>query len=137
MLFGCASSTGPAVAPGDEAKMAVEKRVNGSWRVTSYVPDTTLSAVLMIGLRSDKLMVLFENGRVRSLTPGLTLDRKYRIADPVGETFKVYIADEAGVEVESWCQFDQTGKITFQTKTPPWTGQGTLERQGPAMQQNP
>ncbi len=130
-LLGCASSTTDPVSPGDEAKQAVEKKINGSWRVTSYVPATTLSQVLMLGLRSDKLMVVFENGRVRSLTPGLTLDRKYRVADPAAETFKVFIADEAGVEVESWCKFDQTGRIIFETKTPPWTGQGTLKRQGP------
>jgi hypothetical protein len=127
----CASNPGPPpLPPGEEAKVAVEQRMAGTWRLTSYVPNEPLSQVMLMGIQSDQVVVRFENGRVRSATSALQFDRRFRVADVMAETFRVLIADDQGLEYESWCQFDSTGKLLFESRTDPWKGRGTLERQG-------
>ena len=58
--------------------------------------------------------------------------RRYRVAEVKGDNFTVFIKDDTGVEYESLCQFDEAGRVHFQTVTAPWVGRGVLERQGAA-----
>ena len=128
LLVGCSTTSKPAENPREMAKRALHERIRGQWRVASYVPATTLNKMLLATFMSDTIIVVFENGRVRSATPTLSLDRKFRVEPTTSDTFKMYVADEQGVEYESWCQFDRTGKVQFETKTEPWIGRGLLER---------
>ena len=89
--------------------------------------------VLMFSMQGDKIVVRFEQGRVRSATSALTFDRPFRVTHAQGRNFNVVISDEDGIEVESRCQWDDGGRILFETITAPWVGRGVLEREGPAM----
>ena len=115
------------------AQAAVDQRISGVWRLTSYVPAAALSPVMLLSMQSDKIAVRFDRGVLRSETTSLTFERQYRIADVSGDTFKIFIKDDQGVEYESICQFGQGGRIHFQTLTNPWTGRGVLEREGTAF----
>ena len=115
------------------ANACVEQRIAGVWRLTSYVPNQRLSPALLLGMQSDKVVVRFDRGVLRSETTSLTFERNYRIADVKGNTFKMFISDDQGVQYESVCQFDEGGRINFQTLTAPWVGRGVLEREGTAL----
>jgi hypothetical protein len=135
-LTGC----GPQTAANDPngqiaAQQNVQARIAGVWRLTSYVPESELSPVLLFTMQADKISVRFEDGHIRSMSSGMDLDRAYRLGDVQGASFKIFIADGEGVEHESQCQFDRAGRILFYTVTPPWRGRGVLEREGAAMAQ--
>jgi hypothetical protein len=116
----------------EAARAAVDQRIAGVWRLTSYVPAQSLSPAMLFGL-SDKIVVRFERGLIRSETTSLTFERQYRVTAAQGDTFRIIIKDDQGVEYESICQFDEGGRIHFQTITAPWTGRGVLEREGNAL----
>ncbi|HHH29616.1 MAG TPA: hypothetical protein ENK57_14895 [Polyangiaceae bacterium] len=132
LALGC-SGTAPTPTGPQAAQQAVQNRLAGVWRVTSYIPDHTLSPALLLSMQSDKILVRFDQGRLRSATTGLTFDRAYRIGNVQGAVFSVFILDESGVEYESRARFDEGGNIQFQTVTEPWTGRGLLQREGPAI----
>ena len=133
--FGCGSVGNGPHGP-DEATIArahIDQRTAGVWRLQSYVPDSSLSPVMLLGMQSEKIVVRIEGGRIRSASPTLTFDRAYRIADVQGDKFKFFIRDDTGVEYESACEFDEAGRLLFYCLTAPWRGRGVLEREGPAM----
>jgi hypothetical protein len=120
----------------DDVAMAhrrVEQRIVGVWRLTSYVPDQELSPTMLLALRNDRIAVRFEDGRLRSATSGLELDRPYRLVNVAGDHFTVLVSDDEGIEYESRCLFDDVGRLHFESVTHPWRGRGTLEREGPAI----
>lgn len=129
---GC-GGTGPTLTGPQAAQQDVDNRLAGVWRVTSYIPDHTLSPALLLSMQADKILVRFDQGRLRSATTGLTFDRAYRVGSVQGAAFSVFILDESGVEYESRARFDESGNIQFQTVTEPWTGRGVLQREGPAI----
>jgi hypothetical protein len=122
---------------GSEAGMAavqqeIQQRLDGPWRLTSYVPDQTLSPAMLLSLQTDSIVVTFDQGRIRTSSIGLQFDRGYRIAPMSDDTFKLFIRDDQGIEYESVCRFDNAGNLDFQTFTSPWTGRGKLQREGGA-----
>jgi hypothetical protein len=136
VTVGCGSGSNGAQGPNAAAaaRAQVDQRIAGVWRLQSYVPDAQLSPAMLLGMQSERIVVRIENGRVRSASSTLTFDRAYRIAaDPNRDKFKLFIRDDAGVEYESVCEFDEGGRVLFYTITPPWRGRGVLEREGPAM----
>lgn len=126
-----ANQAGPS-APSAEI-LEVEEKISGVWRVTNYIPEKELSPALLMAMQSDKIMVRFEEGTVRSISPSLQFERRYRIADVNGDTFHLFIEDKGGIEYESVCQLDNLGSMSFQTVTEPWRGRGVLTREGPAL----
>ena len=114
------------------APLQVQQQLAGVWRVTSYIPVESLSPALLVSMHGDKILVRFDDGRVRSVSPSLTFDRAYRLADVKSSEFTIFIADESGVEIETHCQFDDRGRILFHTISAPWAGRGVLDREGPA-----
>lgn len=115
----------------------MSNQLQGVWRLTSYVPDSALSPAMLLSMQGDKIVVRFDQGRVRSATSALTFDRPFRVTYAQGRYFNVVISDEEGIEVESRCQWDDGGRIVFQTITAPWVGRGVLEREGPAIPSPP
>lgn len=132
LLAGC-SGASPGLTGPEAAQMEVQQRLAGVWRVTSYIPDQTLSPALLFSMQADKILIRFDRGRLRSASSGLTFDRAYRLANVGDKSFTIFILDDNGVEYESRAVFDESGNIQFQTVTPPWTGRGALQREGPAM----
>jgi hypothetical protein len=121
----------------DSARIQTERQLAGVWRMTSYVPQDPLSPAMLLSLQADSILVRFDGGRVQSATGALSFDRAFRVTNVSGRNFKIVIADEDGVEVESHCQWDAGGRVIFQTITAPWIGRGALEREGHAMTSEP
>ena len=129
--FGCARSKFAGTDPTEQARLFVASGVVGTWRLIDYSPREALASVLSAGLRSQPVILRFDGARARSATSAYTFDRAYRVSAPIGDTFKLWIADEQGVEYESWARFDGPNRVVFECKTEPWRGLGTLDRVGP------
>ena len=128
-LAGCTPGAHqPEMTPAQQAVMAVDMQLAGTWRLSNYQPDQPLSLAMLLGLQKDRIVVTFQNGHMRSASSLLSFDRKYRLDVTIGETFKIFITDEGGVEYESWARFGQPNQIWFESKTEPWKGQGIRDR---------
>lgn len=123
---GCSSTVG--VPPQTVARQQVERRITGQWRLAEYRADAALSPILLLRMRHEDLRVRFVDGRVRSATPNLELDRTYRVGEVSGETFRLFIVDPDGLEYENFCRFEPDGSVRFRTITAPWQGEGHLVR---------
>ena len=124
---GCASQSQRGAQV--EALAALDKRLTGRWRLTSYRPHRTLGPTLLLALGTDGIVISFRNGRVRSETDAMTFDRAMRIIDPFGNRFRAFIKDEQGVEYEISCVFNTSDEIEFEARTDPWRGYGALTRE--------
>lgn len=118
----------PEMTPAQQAVMAIDMQLAGTWKLSNYTPQQPLSLALLLGLQREAIMVSFQNGHMRNANQSLQFDRRYRIDPPIGDTFKIFIVDEGGVEYESWARFGHPNQIWFETKTEPWKGQGVLDR---------
>ena len=130
-LVGCSGTQSEAGMA--EVQQQIQLRLDGPWRLTSYVPNETLSPAMLLSLQTDSIVVTFDQGRVRTSSIGLQFDRGYRIMPVSDDSFRLYIRDDQGIEYESFCRFDDAGNLDFQTFTSPWTGRGRLQREGAAM----
>ena len=135
VLLACSacSGAGAGMTGAQAAEQQVDQRLDGVWRLQSYVPAAALSPALLLSMTSDSILVRFEKGIIRNANDSLTFERKYRITNVKERNFTLFISDDTGVEYENQCQFDDSGRVIFQTITPPWTGRGVLEREGPAI----
>ncbi|MBW2453995.1 MAG: hypothetical protein JRI68_05780 [Deltaproteobacteria bacterium] len=137
MTVGCGSASNDPQGP-DAAAVArahISQRITGVWRLQSYVPESSLSPAMLLGMQSEKIVVHIQGGRVRSANRTLTFDRAFRIANVQEERFTLFISDDTGVEYESACELDTAGRLLFYSLTAPWRGRGVLEREGGAMAQ--
>jgi hypothetical protein len=132
-------ATGAACGSGSDGydaglnlQQSIERRIEGTWKLASYKPESELSPVMLLAMGSGTILVRIDGGHLRGASAGLTFDRRYRVTEAARESFKIFIADEVGVEVESWCRFDEAGRLHFYAQTAPWRGRGVLERQGAA-----
>lgn len=138
VVFALAGCAGAGIGPNDQAAQVqrVEQRIEGVWRLVSYVPDSPLSPAMFLAMQNDKIVVRFEHGRVASATPSLTFERAYRISEVNGDSFTITLVDPDGIAYESVARFEPSGEIAFRTVTAPWVGQGLLAREG-VMQSPP
>lgn len=126
---GCAAATPqPDVTITEQAVRGIDGRLAGTWRLASYTPRQPLSLALLVNLDAERVLVQFQNGRMRNASPQLSYERKYRILPPLGETFKVFVTDETGVEYELSARFSSATEISFECTTAPWQGTGVLQR---------
>ena len=134
-MLGSAGCSGgkPSVSAVERQKQEVRQRIAGVWRLTSYIPDQELSVALLMSMQSDRIIVRFEDNRIKSATSLMSFDRGYRIDSVQAEGFKMFIQDDDGAEYEVWGQFDDAGSLLFNARTPPWTGKGQLDREGSAL----
>lgn len=127
-LAGCSAATSQ---PNDAAAriQRVDQRLEGVWRLVSYVPDSALSPAMLLAMQNDKIVVRFDRGQVSSATSSLTFQRAYRISDVEGDSFKLTLVDPDGLAYESLARFEPSGEIAFRTVTAPWVGHGVLARE--------
>jgi len=130
-LWSCGRSSAPVNDPSEEALLALDGAVVGTWQMVSYTPELPLTGVLLMGLQRAPVVVRFDGRRAKSASPAYSFDRAYRLSPPIGETFKVWIADEQGIETECWARFETPNRIVYEGKTEPWRGVGILARVGP------
>jgi hypothetical protein len=132
---GCSSGSGRGAQDVAQARMEIDQRIAGAWRLASFVPDEPLNPVMttILAMQNDQLVVVFERGVVRSASPSLTFERSYRIEEPQKAPFRVVLTDEQGVAYDTLCSFDHAGRLHFQSLSPPWKGRGILEREGAGL----
>ncbi len=130
--LGCSSQAND-VNYAEIQKREVNQQVAGVWRLMSYVPDEQLSVALLLSMQSDRIVVRFEDNRIKSATSLLTFDRAYRIDSVYDNGFKLFIQEDNGVEYEVFAKLDKTGRLLFEARTAPWRGSGVLEREGSAF----
>ena len=123
----------PALSAADalsRARGEIEQRIQGRWRLVSFVPDEALSPMLqaLLAFQFDRLTVEFDHGRLRAHSPGVEVDRAYRVERPAGDTFQLVVLDEQNIDYESSCEFDQTERLQFRSRSSTWQGHGVLER---------
>jgi hypothetical protein len=126
-----ATANAPPTATG-----VVDAKITGVGWVTNYIPEKELSPALLLSMQSDKIMVRFEEGTVRTVSSSINFERRYRITDISGETFHIIVEDEGGIEYDAVCQLDDLGSMSFQSLTDPWKGRGVLTREGPSLKPN-
>jgi len=132
---GCSSGSGRGPQAVAQARLEIDRDMAGSWKLASFVPDEPLNPVMsaMLAMQHDQLLVVFERGTVRSSSPTLSFERRYRIEDPQKVPFRVILTDEQGVSYDTLCSFDHAGRLHFQSLSPPWKGQGILTREGAGL----
>ena len=131
-LLSFACSSGPRKEPDNAAAafQSLEQRLQGAWRVVSFIPETALLPALreLLAFQYDQLVVRIKKGRVRANSAGVKFDRAYRIEKPLEERFTLIISDEQGLENVCLAKFDATDQLVFQSLTDPWKGSGVLRR---------
>ena len=129
-VVGCHKPASGSATAGASTDQAIERQLQGRWRITSYVPTTPLSVSIqqMLVAQYDQLLIEIRDGRIRPLTTAMKFERRYRLGPPTANGFTVYIFDEQGVQYVCLAQFDSAGRILFSAETAPWHGRGVLER---------
>ncbi len=144
-LAGCASNQGqPASAVAQDTGTIQSYLTAGPWRLVDYRPDVTLEPMLQAMLAAQiRTMVLRFDGRsLYAQSPTLQVTRPYTIESPAGLAFDIVTPDVqfgagepaggGGATVRSHCEMGVGGRVlTFRARTEPWTGIGTLQREGP------
>ena len=135
VAVGCAASPKSRQDYLTQARIQVDQRLQGRWKLVSFIPESQLSPAVgtLLAFQNDRLVVEFQHGRVRSASPSVTFDRTYRIEDAHKIPFIVWLVDEQGVGYETVCEFDDGGRLHFHSITDPWKGRGVLEREGASL----
>jgi hypothetical protein len=132
--LGAASGCGGAQlgVSSDTAVLAdLDTRLHGTWRFLGFRPATPLDAMTQafVAFQSGNLTVRLERGRMIAESPGIHVDRAYRLHDAAGEQFKITSFDEQGVPYEAGCTFTRPDVIEVRSWTDPWRGVATLQRE--------
>lgn len=136
LVVACGSAGGsPGAEDAAQQRVALERQLVGPWKLVSFVPAEPLDPVLttVLAAQDSPLVVVFEDGRVRSASPSLSFERAYRIEQPGRVPFRVVLTDEQGVTYETRCSFDHANRLHFESSSPPWRGHGILAREGAGL----
>jgi hypothetical protein len=131
-LAGCggASGAGPVDATAADNR-AADQRLQGSWKILDFRPETPLDPVMasMLAFYQPTMVVQVGGGRIRALTtaPGVHFDRRYEVRDALGDRFQLVVWDDAGIAQTSYCAFQPEGTLRCRTTTP-WRGDALLAR---------
>jgi hypothetical protein len=143
-VAGCASNQGqPASAVAQDTASIQSYLTAGPWRLMDYRPDVTLEPMLqaMLAAQIRTMVVRFDGRTLSAQSPTLQVTRPYTIEEPAGLAFDIVAPDvqfggapaaAGGATVRSHCEMGIGGRVlTFRARTEPWTGIGTLQREGP------
>jgi hypothetical protein len=143
-LAGCASNQGqPASAVAQDTASIQSYLTAGPWRLVDYRPDVTLEPMLqaMLGAQIRTMVVRFDGRSMIAQSPSLQVTRPYMIENPTGLAFDVVspelqpgagTAGPEGANMRTHCEMGIGGRVlTFRARSEPWTGVGTLQREGP------
>lgn len=128
-LSGCGGAQ--AAGPSDAAVIAdLDTRLHGAWTFLGFRPERPLDpmAQAFVAFQSGNLTVRLERGRMIAESPGVHVDRAYRLHDVTGDQFKMTVYDEQGVPYEAVCTFTRPGVLEVSSWTDPWRGVATFQR---------
>jgi len=134
---GAGCKSGPPVDPVAQqarAVAAVDVRLRGAWVLQGFTPDTPLEPMLvpMLQFQFGQMVIQLDGQRAVADSPGLHVDRMYRIKEVQGDQFELVTFDDQGVSYEVNAMFMGDNDIRFRSTTMPWKGVGTLRRSGAA-----
>jgi hypothetical protein len=136
---GCGPSPG-ASSPDVSAQAiaGVDARLHGPWRLAKFTPETPLEPMLeaLVQFQYSSMVVRFDKARMRADSPGVHIDRAYRISEVMGDRFKLTSYDEQGVPYDTACNFVDGSTVEVVSMTPPWRGVAILRR-APAQEMAP
>lgn len=123
----------PAASPADQKARAVaaaDVRLRGAWVLQSFTPETPLEPILvpMLQFQFGQLVVKMDGQRMVADSPGLHVERTYRITDVRGDELDLLTFDEQGVSYPATALFVGDDDIRFRSITTRWKGEGTLHR---------
>jgi hypothetical protein len=141
-IAGCASNQGqPASAVAQDTASIQSYLTAGPWRLVDYRPDVTLEPMLqaMLAAQVRTMVVSFDGRSMIAQSPSLQVTRPYTIENPAGLAFDIVspelqpgAATTGGANMRSHCEMGIGGRVlTFRARSEPWTGIGTLQREGP------
>lgn len=132
-VLGAACKTTPPVDPA-AAKVrnvaATDLRLRGSWMLQTFTPDTPLEPMLaaMLAFQFGQMIVRFDGQRSYADSPGVHVQRGYRITEVEGDQFKLVAFDDQGVSYQVNALFVGDTDLRFRSTTMPWKGEGHLRR---------
>lgn len=132
---GCKSA--PPVDPVAAQARAVavaDVRLRGAWVLQGFTPDTALEPMLvpMLQFQFGQMVVKLDGQHAVADSPGLHLERMYRITNVQGDQFELVTFDEQGVSYQVNALFLGDNDLRFRSTTMPWKGVGTLRRSAAA-----
>jgi hypothetical protein len=144
-VAGCASNQGQPTSGAAQDTASIQGYLTaGPWRLVDYRPDVTLEPMLqaMLAAQIRTMVVRFDGSSLYAQSPTLQVTRPYTIEQPAGLAFDIVAPDVqfggapagggGGATVRSHCEMGIGGRVlTFRARTEPWTGIGTLQREGP------
>ncbi len=128
---GCGAAPG---GPADAFALArIDERLHGAWTLQSYRPATPLDpmAQAFVAFQYNNLTVRLDHGRIHAESPGVRLDRGYRLHDGYGDQFKLTSFDDQGVAYDAVCTFVRPDLLEVNSWTDPWRGVATFLKVGP------
>jgi hypothetical protein len=130
-IAGCSAPAGPS-APDLMARAvaSVDARLAGAWRLQGFRPERPLDPMsqAFLQVQFGQLVVRFDRGRMVGESPGVHVDRAYRISEADLMRFKITAYDEQGVPYDAVCTFAQPDVLEVNSWSEPWRGVATLTR---------
>lgn len=124
----------PAGHIAQDTAFVQSRLVAGPWRLADYHPDIALEPMLqaMLALQTRTMTVRFDGRTLSALSPTLQITRPYTLENVATFTFDLVSPDaQGGGQLRSHCELSSDGRrIMFHAQTDPWTGTGTIEREG-------
>ncbi|MFT3764382.1 MAG: hypothetical protein QM820_02510 [Minicystis sp.] len=133
-LAGCPrAGAGTVTGPDPVALANADARLHGAWKLVRFQPERPLDAMsqAFVTFQYNNLTVRFDRGRFVAESPGVHVDRAYRIIEADGDRFKVVSYDEQGVPYDAVGTFVQADTLEINSWTEPWRGVATLTRTSP------
>jgi hypothetical protein len=107
----------------------------GPWRLVDYRADLSLDPVtqLLLSQQVRSMVVTFDGRTMVARSSSLTITRPYVVQNVADATFDLVSPDVQGAgNLRSHCKLSEGGRnLVFHAETDPWSGTGTLEREGP------
>lgn len=109
--------------------MVATQRLQGKWRVQTFVPETQLEAPLQGLLNSQlgQMTLTFTGSDYAAAGPGINFTGRFQLQSAEGELLNGSFIDSTGVAYRVSGQFDGA-LFRFRSYDSPWRGEGTLER---------
>jgi hypothetical protein len=128
-LWACGGTTTAAQDPAQRELQNAQVRVEGTWRLVSFEPESPLGPPFDSLVRDQfgKLELQLAAGTLNATGAGFQATRRYELTQAAGDAVQAAVIDDVGVRYE-FDLFFQNNDLRFVSKTSPWRGQGTLQR---------
>jgi hypothetical protein len=130
LFFGGAlPACGPKQSSGADGVLVATQRLQGRWRVKTFVPESQLEAPLqgLLNAELGQLTVTFTGSDYTAVGPGINISGRYQLQTAANDLVSASFIDSTGVAYRVSGQFDGA-LFRFHSYDSPWRGDGTLER---------